>query len=205
MGVPVVSPVLKRVFGTRNERLVKRYLRIVDQVSALEGEISTLTDAQLRARTDEFRKRIKAVRVFMETDPVPVEIDETYGLDDFVRQAYDPVRAARCEKCYTMRLLRTAERARGRFDAFSTTLLVSKHQDHERVRAVGERVAEETGVRFLYRDWRALAEEGHAEAKRRSLYRQAYCGCCWSEWERYRDTTRELYRGPGGPRGEKGG
>jgi len=152
----------------------------------------------------EFRKRIKAVRVFMETDAVPVGIDETYGLDDFVREAYDPVRAARCEKCYAMRLRRTAERARRRFDAFSTTLLVSKHQDHERVRAVGERVAQETGVRFLYRDWRELAEEGQAEAKGRSLYRQSYCGCCWSEWERYRDTTRELYRGPGGPRGGKG-
>lgn len=153
----------------------------------------------------EFRKRIKAVRVFMESDPIPVEIDETYGLDEFIRRAYDPVQATRCEKCYFMRLLRAAERARGRFDAFSTTLLVSKDQDHERVRAVGERVAEETGVPFLYRDWRALRDEGHAEAKRRSLYRQAYCGCCWSEWERYKDTTKELYRGPGGPRDEKGG
>jgi len=153
----------------------------------------------------EFRKRIKAVRVFMETDPIPVEIDETYGLDEFVRRAYDPVAAARCEKCYSMRLLRTAERARGRFGAFTTTLLVSKEQDHERVRAVGERVAEETGVPFLYRDWRPLRDEGHAEAKRRSLYRQAYCGCCWSEWERYKDTTKELYRGPGGPRDGKGG
>ena len=59
MAVPVISPALRKVFGTRNERLVKRYLRIVDQVSALEGEISKLTDAQLRAKTDEFRKRIE--------------------------------------------------------------------------------------------------------------------------------------------------
>ena len=154
----------------------------------------------------EFRKRIKAVRVCMETDPIPVEIDAAYGLDDFIRHAYDPAPAVRCEKCYSLRLLRTAEAARRRnFDAFTSTLLVSKHQDHERVRAVGERVAGKTGVPFLYRDWRDLCDEGHAEAKRRSLYRQAYCGCCWSEWERYKDTTKELYRGPGEPRDEKGG
>ena len=59
MGVPVVSPVLRKVFGTRNERLVKRYLRIVDRVSALEPETCKLTDAELRAKTDEFRRRVK--------------------------------------------------------------------------------------------------------------------------------------------------
>jgi preprotein translocase subunit SecA len=59
MGVPVITPVLRKVFGTRNERMVKRYLRIVEQVNAHEAQVRTLTDAQLRAKTDEFRARLK--------------------------------------------------------------------------------------------------------------------------------------------------
>jgi preprotein translocase subunit SecA len=59
MGFPIVPTVLRKVFGTRNERLVKRYLRVVDQVSALEDGIVVLTDAELRAKTDEFRRRLK--------------------------------------------------------------------------------------------------------------------------------------------------
>jgi preprotein translocase subunit SecA len=59
MAIPVVSKLGKKIFGTRNERMVKRYLRIVAQVSALEGETRQLTDAQIRAKTEEFRQRIK--------------------------------------------------------------------------------------------------------------------------------------------------
>src|SRR5688572_11518943 len=58
MAIPFVSTIGKKVFGTRNERMVKRYCRIVDQVSAHEDETRALTDARLRAKTDEFRQRI---------------------------------------------------------------------------------------------------------------------------------------------------
>jgi preprotein translocase subunit SecA len=58
MAVKAVSKALKKVFGTRNERLVKRYLRLVDQVSAREDEVRGLSDAELRARTDEFKQRV---------------------------------------------------------------------------------------------------------------------------------------------------
>src|SRR4051812_13999597 len=59
MGFPVVGAVAKKIFGTRNERMVKRYLRVVDQVSAREDDARTLTDAQIREKTAEFRKRIE--------------------------------------------------------------------------------------------------------------------------------------------------
>jgi len=59
MAVPVVSKVARKVFGSRNERLVKRYLSIVDQVSALEPEIRVLDDSALRAKTAEFKARIE--------------------------------------------------------------------------------------------------------------------------------------------------
>ncbi|MBT8486563.1 MAG: preprotein translocase subunit SecA, partial [Phycisphaerae bacterium] len=58
MAVQAVSTVLKKVFGTRNERLVKRYLRIVDQVTAQEEAVRQLDDAALLAKTDDFKQRI---------------------------------------------------------------------------------------------------------------------------------------------------
>ena len=58
MGVPVISSIGRKIFGTRNDRLVKRYMRLVDQVSSYETDTRVLTDEQLRAKTIEFRKRI---------------------------------------------------------------------------------------------------------------------------------------------------
>ncbi len=60
MAVPFVGTALKKVFGTRNERVVKGYLRIVADVSRLEPTIRPLSDAQLRGRTEEFRRRLAA-------------------------------------------------------------------------------------------------------------------------------------------------
>jgi preprotein translocase subunit SecA len=50
--------ILTQIFGSRNERLLKQYRRIVDQVNALEPQFEKLSDAELRAKTDEFRKRV---------------------------------------------------------------------------------------------------------------------------------------------------
>ena len=143
----------------------------------------------------EFRKRMKAVKVYLESDPLPVIFDEDYGLETFVQKIHHPDRSKRCQRCYEARLRRTAEAARAMgFDSFTTTLLISPHQYHDVIRAVGEQVAGRVGVPFLYRDFRPRHQAAHAEAGRRHLYRQQYCGCCFSEYERYRDTTRELYR-----------
>jgi preprotein translocase subunit SecA len=59
MAIPVISSLGKKLFGTRNDRLVKRYLRIVAQVSALEDQTRALTDAQIHEKTNEFRQRVK--------------------------------------------------------------------------------------------------------------------------------------------------
>ncbi len=94
--------------------------------------------------------------------------------------------ADRCRVCYFLRLRHTALLARrGRFEAFSSTLLYSKFQKHDLVREVGEAVGREVGVRFLYRDWRPGWREGVETSRAMGLYRQAYCGCIYSEQERY--------------------
>lgn len=100
----------------------------------------------------------------------------------------------RCFYCYRMRLERTAQIARhGRFDAFSTTLLYSKFQKHEAIAQVGRDLAAGRGVQFHYEDWREGWKEGIAVSKDWGVYRQQYCGCLYSENERY---ARELDEPP---------
>jgi preprotein translocase subunit SecA len=56
----MLPKLLTSIFGSRNERLLKQYQRVVDQVNALESQFEALDDAALKAMTDEFRKRFTA-------------------------------------------------------------------------------------------------------------------------------------------------
>ena len=93
---------------------------------------------------------------------------------------------SRCPVCYHDRLRATARLARAsRFDAFTTTLLYSKFQRHELIREIGESVGREVGIPFVYRDFRTGWKAGIETSKRLGMYRQQYCGCIYSEKERY--------------------
>lgn len=50
---------LKRIFGSRNQRMLKQYDKIVSKINHLESSYQKLTDSQLRAKTDEFKERLK--------------------------------------------------------------------------------------------------------------------------------------------------
>ena len=71
------------------------------------------------------------------------------------------------------------------FDAFTTTLLVSHNQYHERIKKVGNEMEKKYDIPFYYEDFREGLHRGNAIAKAYGLYRQKYCGCLISEWERF--------------------
>jgi preprotein translocase subunit SecA len=54
----MLNNLLKKVFGSRNDRLIKQYSQNVKGINALEGAMEALTDAELRAKTGEFRQRL---------------------------------------------------------------------------------------------------------------------------------------------------
>lgn len=143
----------------------------------------------------EFRRRAKSLHVLAERERLALIADERYDVRGFLRSVpWD--RPERCLACYRMRLDETARMAAEKgISAMTTTLLASEHQDHETVRRLGEEAAAGRGLGFHYEDWRALAGRGREEAKRRSLYRQQYCGCLFSEEERFAPTSLHLYRG----------
>ena len=56
----MISGILKKIFGSRNERLVRQYQQTVRVINAFEPAISALTDEQLTAKTAEFKERLAA-------------------------------------------------------------------------------------------------------------------------------------------------
>lgn len=94
-------------------------------------------------------------------------------------------RGERCIYCYQERLRNTATAAKkGGYDSFSTTLLASRRQPHEKVRELGVEIGKEVGIPFLYRDFRSFGEDFRRKIQRWGIYHQNYCGCIYSEWER---------------------
>ena len=71
------------------------------------------------------------------------------------------------------------------YDAFTSSLLISPYQNHELLKAVGETMGKKYGVEFYYRDFRPGFREGQAKAREMGLYMQKYCGCIFSEEDRY--------------------
>ena len=143
----------------------------------------------------EFRRRLKALRVFQESDPIPVVYQEEYGIREYLKSVnYEG--DDRCADCYAMRLKFTADYAkRSGFDAFTSTMLFSVYQNHEQLKMISENLSRGYEINFVYRDYRYLSECSHDIARKKMIYRQGYCGCIFSEYERYKDTTRELYKG----------
>ncbi len=117
-----------------------------------------------------------------------VEMVEDYAYDPAAWFAeVVPGEGSRCRRCIGQRLARAAAEAVARgCDAFSSTLSISPYQDHEAIRETGAEAAARYGVEFLYEDLRPRYTESRRLSREWGIYRQKYCGCLLSEWERYR-------------------
>jgi len=133
----------------------------------------------------EFQRRLATVKDYAGRVELEVLCREDYFLDEFLAQvARNPF--SRCDYCYHSRLEAAARTAVEQgCDAFSTTLLYSRYQQHETIRKHGEVLARHYGLDFLYRDFRVGWREGIETSKAMGLYRQQYCGCIYSERDRY--------------------
>ena len=134
----------------------------------------------------EYRARRNCLREYAVSVELPLLERDEYALRPFVRTVAEDI-AHRCVKCYEMRLYAAAGRAAADgFDAFTSSLFISPYQNHELLREVAERAANEYGVQFLYRDFRPYFRAGQERARALGMYIQKYCGCVFSEEERYR-------------------
>lgn len=136
----------------------------------------------------EYRRRLSGAR----------DVAHMSGLLLLEDTTYDPQRwfaevgcgeGSRCARCMAERLHRAAEQAVAQgCDLFSTTLTISPWQDHEAIKEGGERAGRLLGVEFVYEDLRPLYPISRRLSREWGIYRQKYCGCLVSEWERYRET-----------------
>ncbi|MDR3592932.1 MAG: epoxyqueuosine reductase QueH [Negativicutes bacterium] len=133
----------------------------------------------------EFSRRLETAREYAAKTDLELVVDDRYTLEEFLRQSLD-AGEGRCRECYALRLRACARYAKANnFDCFSTTLLVSPYQRHELIRETAEKIAVEEAVPFCYIDFRPGWPEGVRISKELELYRQPYCGCIFSEKERY--------------------
>lgn len=130
-------------------------------------------------------RRQETLAAYADSIGLRVIYQEGYDLEGFLRNVIFR-ESNRCYYCYHDRLKTTALLARrGKFDYFSTTLLYSKFQKHDMIRSIGEAVGKETGVAFYYEDFRTGWKEGIERSRQSGMYRQQYCGCIYSEKDRY--------------------
>ena len=133
----------------------------------------------------EYRARRNCLEEYAKEIELPLIMRNDYGLRPFVRAVAEDI-PHRCVKCYEMRLFEAAKAAKeGGFDSFTSSLFISPYQNFELMRETAERAAKEYNVEFLFRDFRPYFRAGQEKARELGFYMQKYCGCIFSEEERY--------------------
>jgi epoxyqueuosine reductase len=140
----------------------------------------------------EYQKRCLTLKEYARISNLDILFSDQYDLEFFLKKTL-PWGPGRCRTCYRLRLESTAQEAKAKkMNAFSTTLLYSRYQQHDWIKEVGFEIAERYQIPFLYQDFRPGWKEGIQKSKVLGLYRQPYCGCIFSEKERFaprRDQT----------------
>ena len=133
----------------------------------------------------EYKKRKNTLTQYASDIHMRLIVENKYGLREFVDHVC-PDYEHRCGWCYACRMEETARyAAENGYDHFTTTLLISPYQKHDMICRTAEVMADRYGVEFLYRDFRPYFKEGLERAKAHGLYRQQYCGCIFSEEDRF--------------------
>jgi epoxyqueuosine reductase len=133
----------------------------------------------------EYRNRLDSVIKLQDLWGLDIDYTEDYGLTEFLRNVVNN-EENRCRYCYFVRLEAAAARAKEiGAEAFTTSLLVSPYQNFDIIKEAGRQMQEKYSVEFYFEDFRSGFEEGRRISTELGFYRQKYCGCIYSEMERY--------------------
>lgn len=140
----------------------------------------------------EYKNRKKAVEDLSLSLALTVKYPDYLPQDFFNKINLKELPPERCFLCWSLRLEKTAFLAKDNgFDAFTSTLLVSPYQDQEALKKIGNDIAKNIGIEFYYEDFRVGFKKAHEQAKTSGIYCQKYCGCIYSERERFDKTARK--------------
>ncbi|VEU80706.1 Uncharacterized BCR, COG1636 [Haploplasma axanthum] len=139
---------------------------------------------------EEFKKREEQVKKLSEIYKIKVHF-----LPDFEQQLWEEMKDKsknRCGTCYQKRIARLFKFAKvEKFDAVTTSMLVSPYQDHEKIKELATMYSEKYGIPFYYEDFRVGYREGQEKAKEHGFYKQRYCGCVLSLLETIEQISAE--------------
>ncbi len=149
----------------------------------------------------EYLRRREAVQYCAEKfDFEVIYMDELWNIQNWLRAVANKqdIGERRCAYCYTQRLQICAQMVQQdvfnshKFTMFSSSLLYSRYQRHELIIKCAESAAKQYDVKFYYEDFRVGWQQGIDISKEMGIYRQAYCGCIYSEAERYAKKLQRL-------------
>ncbi len=133
----------------------------------------------------EYKKRLDTLINYANSINLNVIYKDEYNVKEFIKNTNNKGKK-RCDYCYKKRLEILVKYAKdNNYDCFSTTLLVSPYQNHDLIKKVCEELSKKYKIKFIYEDFRIKFREGQKEARELNLYIQKYCGCIFSEQERY--------------------
>ncbi len=133
----------------------------------------------------EYIKRLKAVIEVCRHFNIALTVCEIYEIEAWFRMVIGDFRD-RCGRCYKDRIERAALKAvEIGCDSFTSTLLISHKQDHEKIKNICEEAAKNNNIEFYYEDFRKGWKEHWQMTDDLDLYKQNYCGCLFSEYERF--------------------
>ena len=134
----------------------------------------------------EYKSRRDCLKEYSKIINIETVFEDEYGLDEFCKNVSNDIKSRCTNYCYPIRLKKTFEYAKqNAYDSVTTTLLYSIYQNHEFIKEYMEKLSKEYNIDFLYRDFRKGFWEGQKQAKELKLYMQKYCGCIFSEEDRY--------------------
>ena len=132
----------------------------------------------------EFQRRLNALKEWAPSENLPMIYSEDYPLEENVRMLLDY--SNRCLTCFSDRMNKTAQQAsKHGINLFTSTLSVSPFQNHELLKDAGNKATSGLDVNFLYKDFRDSYRRSIELSRNADLYRQPYCGCVFSERDRY--------------------
>lgn len=134
----------------------------------------------------EYQKRLEAEKILCKHLGCELIVEE-YEPDkylDYVKGfENEPEKGKRCDKCFEMRLIKTAEFAKANnIENFTTSIVISPHKSFAKLTSIGNEIAQKYNLNYLAIDFKK--KDGFLKTNKLSrelgLYRQNYCGCKFS-------------------------
>lgn len=135
---------------------------------------------------EEYQKRLEAQRKLCKELGVELIVGD-YFPEEFFQKAkgleLEPEKGLRCDKCFELRLEKTAKLAQKLgISEFTTSIVISPHKNFQKLSTIGEKIANENNLTYTAIDFKK--KNGFLEtnkiSKKLELYRQNYCGCQYS-------------------------